>query len=151
MTSEPTDYRDDPGNASEFPEIVDDVDPERAGWPDPQLPTLPGDDYMGVDQFGTTVEEQIEGESLDRKLDREMPEEYVDPLAPPPRGDSEEALAYEDRMLSDREGMDPGRIVEADEGAHTDLEKDAVGYEVSGGENADYSPEESAMHIQPEV
>ncbi|MDP9398508.1 MAG: DUF5709 domain-containing protein [Actinomycetota bacterium] len=132
-----------------FPDIVDDAAPERSGVPEPQVAALPGDDYLAVDNFGTTVEEQIEGEPLDRKLEREEPEPYVDPLAPAGIAESDEALAYEDRLLSDREGASPGRLVELDEGAHTDLDKDAVAYEADG--ESDFSAEEAAIHVVPET
>jgi hypothetical protein len=41
---------------------------------DPQQASLPADQPAAVDDFGTTVEEQIEGEPLDMRVDRELPE-----------------------------------------------------------------------------
>jgi hypothetical protein len=34
---------------------------------------------VGVDHFGTTAEEQLEGESLDKKLSEEVPDDALDP------------------------------------------------------------------------
>ena len=42
-----------------------------------------------------------------------------------------------------------GRIVEPDEGARTDAEKDVVGSDV-GRDGGDLSAEETAMHVEPE-
>jgi hypothetical protein len=43
-----------------------------------------------------------------------------------------------------------GRLVEPDEGAHTDTEADLVAGDV-GTDLGGYSAEESAMHLEPEV
>lgn len=107
-----------------FPEIVDDADPADARYPEPQEPALPGDTLLGTDAVGTTVEEQLHGESLDQKLAREIPDD-----APT--------------------GVDPdraGRLVEPDAGAHTDTEPDLVASEADPASDA--SPEEAAMHIR---
>ena len=42
--------------------------------PEPEEPALPGDGFTGVEATGTTVEEQLAGESLDEKLARETAE-----------------------------------------------------------------------------
>lgn len=44
---------------------------------DPQQAPLPGDQSMGLDEFGTTVEEQIEGEPLDLRVGRKIPEDQA--------------------------------------------------------------------------
>jgi len=110
-----------------FPEIVDDADPMDGRLPEPQEPALPGDTLLGADKVGTTVDEQILGESLDDKLDREIPED------PNVTGGS-----VGDPTLA-------GRLVEPDEGAHTDEEADLVALEADPA--ADAAPEELAMHV----
>jgi hypothetical protein len=40
---------------------------------------VPLDRTFGVDRFGTTAEEQLEGESLDERLSEELPENRDDP------------------------------------------------------------------------
>jgi hypothetical protein len=132
---------------STFPEVVDDAYPERERIDDPQVAALPADHYLAADEFGTTVQEEIEGESLDARLAREQPE--PDPYAEPSVS-SDEDYDRENRLLSDPEGATVGRLVEPDEGAHTDIEKDVVARESLDGEY-DVSPEESAMHLEPEV
>ncbi len=77
--------------------------------------------------YGTTSAEQREGMSLDDRLSREEPDDPVTSHGSP--------LA--------------GRLVEPDEGAHEDTDKDAVARETDTGDEAlGWSPEESAMHIE---
>lgn len=145
-----TAYPEGDGLDTGFPDTVDDAYPERERVPDPQEAALPGDDYLAVDNFGTTVQEQIEGESLDTRLAQEEPEPYVDPLAPTGAGDSDASLDRENRLLSDPEGASVGRLVEPDQGAGTDLEKDVIAAEARGSEY-DLSAEEAAMHVESET
>lgn len=56
---------------NDIPDVADDDSPERERVPDPDEPALPSDPPLGVDAPGTTVDEQLEGESLDEKLSRE--------------------------------------------------------------------------------
>lgn len=137
------------GESNAFPDIVDDAAPEDSRYPEPQEPALPGDDFLAATDFGTTVQEQIEGESLDDRLARELPDPTLDPDAgAAPVNDAD--LDLENRMLSDPEGPVVGRLVEPDQGGASDFEPDAVAMEAFDGES-DLSPEESAMHVQPEV
>jgi hypothetical protein len=56
----------------EIPDVADDNSPERSRIPDdPEEPALPADRPLGAEAPGTTVAEQLEGESLDDKLARE--------------------------------------------------------------------------------
>lgn len=57
-----------------IPDLQDGT-PEQEWAVDPQRAPLPADRPTAVDDFGTTVEEQIEGEPLDLRVDREVPEE----------------------------------------------------------------------------
>jgi len=88
---------------------------------------------VAVNEFGTTANEQRDGESLDGRLAREVP----DP-----------ALAVEVPYLSEAEGMGDapaGRLVEPDEGARTDDVKENVATDV-GRDEGMRSAEEAAMH-----
>jgi hypothetical protein len=59
-------------DSDDIPAVADDNSPENALNPaDPEEPALPGDRAVAVDDRGTTVSEQLEGESLDDKLARE--------------------------------------------------------------------------------
>lgn len=90
----------------------------------------PPDEPLVVTDFGTTARETLEGESLDGRLARERPD--ATPASPDP---TDEALA--------------GRLVDTDQGAYADTEKDAVAYDV-GTDGGAASAEEAAMHVVPE-
>ncbi len=59
-----------------IPDLQDGT-PEQEWAVDPQQAPLPADQPTAVDDFGTTVEEQIGGEPLDRRVDREVPEDQA--------------------------------------------------------------------------
>jgi hypothetical protein len=65
-----------PGTADDDSTAWDEVDTGReADGPDPaQLPLDRDDRPLAVDRFGTTPQEAADGESLDLKLDREVPD-----------------------------------------------------------------------------
>jgi hypothetical protein len=73
-------------------------------------------------RYGTTDLEQAEGESLDQRLAEEEP---------------------------DIDHDQDGRLVAPDEGAHADLEKDEVAYDVGRAGSA-ASAEEAAVHVVDE-
>ncbi|GIJ34256.1 DUF5709 domain-containing protein [Verrucosispora sp. WMMD703] len=137
---------------------------------------LPGDRTpVAVDEFGTTAEEQLDGESLDYKLGRERFELPVDdPLAGPvdpdiaAEADSREQAAqaqldadvidpgptsdpkspvslYDHDRLGTSADATVGRLVEPDEGAHTDQETDSIAYD-AGAAGGGASAEELAVH-----
>jgi hypothetical protein len=78
--------------------------PEQEWAVDPQRAPLPADQPVAVDDYGTTVAEQIAGEPLDLRVDREVPEGQAmfgaagDPVvrpaqqAEPDRSDAADAL-----------------------------------------------------------
>jgi hypothetical protein len=163
-----------PDTADDDSTANDDVETGReADGPEPAQ--IPGDRTpVAVDRFGTTAEEQLDGESLDYKLQRESYERPADdPLAAPvdpdiaAEADSEEQAA---QAQLDADVMDPGptsdphspvslydhgqlgtpaaevgRLVQPDEGAHTDLEPDNVAYD-AGAAGGGASAEELAVH-----
>jgi hypothetical protein len=145
-------------------------------WP---LPPDREDGPVGLDDNATTAEGQRRGQSLDDRLAAEEPEMGEDDLPTPGSalGDEVTTEAQEategrdvevldgdaaqwadpDSPVStyDREGLDPleegrvGRLVEPDEGAHPDVERDEVArdYGASGGGPG---AEELAMHEIPD-
>ncbi|OKI68866.1 DUF5709 domain-containing protein [Micromonospora sp. CB01531] len=178
----------------EYPTPVS--DPEAEGLPDtadddstakddvltgreadgPEPAQLPGDrEPVAVDRYGTTAEEQLDGESLDYKLQREVYERPADdPLAGPvdpdiaAEADSDEAAAqaqFDADVIDPGPTSDPhsavsiydhgqlgavadhqvGRLVEPDEGAHTDQETDNIGYD-AGAAGGGATAEELAVH-----
>lgn len=116
---------------------LEDSFPERLWTEDPQRAPLPGDEAIAVDEFGTTAEEQRQGEPLDQRLSRERPDR--DPLL-------EDAA---DDAVSEAPARPAGRIVEDDEGARPDVESESVAYE-AGPDAGGYSAEEGAMRVEEE-
>lgn len=123
---------------------------------DPQYPSQEPDDTMidrGLDDpldegfvaperwsagedFGTTAEEQREGESLEQRLDQEIPE--PDPY---------EEATRENENLNDGEVGDEraGRLADPGRGIGEDTEKDLVADDV-GIDAGAASAEEAAVH-----
>jgi uncharacterized protein DUF5709 len=117
-------------------------------------------------RFGTTAEEQEEGESLDQLLAEEEPDTPLDADYGRPQDvaadddddddddedDDDEDAGDEDvdGLLLD-DGPDPraGRLVAEDEGAHPDDEEDLVARDV-GIDGGAASAEEAAMHVVEE-
>ncbi len=107
-------------------------------------------------RYGTTAEEQEEGESLDQLLDEEEPDTSWD-LDDEDDEDEQAVEDDEDAGEEDVDGLllddgpDPraGRLVAEDEGAHPDEEEDLVARDVgiSGGAA---TAEEAAMHVVEE-
>jgi hypothetical protein len=95
-----------------------------------------GEGYRGATKFGTTGEEERQGESLDQLLAEEEPDVSPD-----------EPWSDEDEPRDDEGTTEPraGRLVAPDEGAHGDEETDAVATEV-GIDGGAASAEEAAVH-----
>lgn len=107
----------------------------------------------GVDAFGTTVAEQRQGESIERRLAHEEPDPanaIEDPLVDWDMmgSDDPDAVSADDDFLGDGEVGDRrcGRLMAPDEGAHEDTEPDMVADDV-GIDGGGASAEEAAMHI----
>jgi hypothetical protein len=128
---------------------------------DSLLPDLEGDPldrgvapperWSAAMRFGSTADEQEEGESLDQLLAEEEPDDALDldddDDLPEDDEDSDEAEEYLDGLLLD-DGPDPraGRLVAEDEGAHPDEEADLVARDV-GIDGGAASAEEAALHV----
>lgn len=134
---EPSDPFEDEGLASPDPAMAG---KRITGDPQDDMP-VPGDRPVGVDEFGTTVAEQQEGEPLDLRLSREQPD-----LAAGSAPDMSENA--DNPYPADREER-VGRIVETDEGAREDTEADAVALDV-GTDGGGFTAEERAMRIERE-
>jgi hypothetical protein len=115
----------------------------------------PPERWSAAMKFGSTAEEQRDGESLDQLLAEEEPDPAleVDDLPEDRRSeDAEEDWAdeYVDGLLLD-DGPDPraGRLVAQDEGAHPDAEDELVARDagIDGGAAA---AEEAAVHVVEE-
>ena len=115
------DYADDESTA------YDDVDTGREadGWDPAPIPQDRDDHPLGLDEFGTTAEEERRGESLEGRLAREEPDVSPDDIAEPP-----------ERV---------GRLVDPEDGSLFDTEPDSVAYD-AGAAGAAPTAEEAAMH-----
>ncbi len=125
----------DPGFAAENEDVTGQGEGTMA--PPRDVPTA-------VDEYGTTAAEMHDGEPLDGRLAREEPD-VLDAVDLPA---DESATA--DTPFAEAAGQGIGRLVEPDEGAHTDTEKDMVASDV-GTDLGGYSAEEAAMHLEPEA
>jgi hypothetical protein len=134
---EPSDPFEDEGLASAEPGLAG---KRITGDPQDNMP-VPGDRPVAVDDFGTTAEEQQEGESLDGRLSREEPELLERAASTPDvseNADNPYPVDRDERV---------GRLVESDEGAREDDEPDAVAFDV-GTDQGGFSAEERAMRIE---
>ena len=61
-----------------LPEVAQDDSPTMAAAEDPEFAPLPGEQPAASVDFGTTSVEQAEGESLDGRLARELPDDAPD-------------------------------------------------------------------------
>jgi len=117
----------------------------------------PNEKPRALDAFGTTLAEEKQGETLDQRLAQEEPDPAmeVDPVDDAPAVRVGEAGVDADLdidssidFVDDGEVGDAraGRLVDPDQGAGTDLEKDMIGTDV-GIDGAAASAEEAAMHV----
>jgi hypothetical protein len=116
-----------------LPEVANDDSPTSEMAEDPEFAPLPGERPGASVDFGTTSEEQAEGESLEGRLAREVPDDDpgVRPAEDPQRGD-----AQLEQDLDTAPDSDSGTNRTAD-----DIE--ATAEAPVGGEG----PEESAVHV----
>jgi Family of unknown function (DUF5709) len=103
----------------------------------------PPDRWSAGEGFGTTAEEQEEGESLDELLAEEEPE--TDPYAESETEDEDD----DDRLYGFEPDPRAGRLVAEDEGVHPDAEDELVAEDV-GIDAGAASAEEAAVHEEDE-
>jgi hypothetical protein len=116
-----------------LPEVANDDSPTSEMAEDPEFAPLPGEGPGASADFGTTSLEQAEGESLDGRLARELPDDAPDVR---PAEDPQRAFAQLEQDLDTTPPTDSGTERTAD-----DLE--ATADSPIGGEG----PEESAVHV----
>jgi hypothetical protein len=115
-----------------LPEVANDDSPTAELAEDPEFAPLPGERPGASADFGTTSFEQAEGESLDGRLAREIPDDAPDVR---PAEDPQRASAQLEQDLDTTPPTDSGTERTAD-----DIE--ATADLPVGGESA----EEAAMH-----
>lgn len=125
-----------------------DEDPLEEGY-------SPPDRLQGVTAWGTTPEEQLQGETIEQRIHQELPDPDTAYGAPDNEsgmddgedmvgGDDVDAIPAERDFLGG-DGPPVGRLVAPDEGVGVDRESEAVASEAEPVGSA--SPEESAMHF----
>jgi hypothetical protein len=102
----------------------------------------PPERYSTAQKHGVTPAEEGAGETLEERLAQEEPE--PDPYAADESADEAEALS--EREVGDERA---GRLVEPDQGAGDDVEKELVAEDV-GIDGAAASAEEAAVHVLPD-
>ena len=112
----------------------------------------PPESARGMNRFGTTAEEELEGESLDQRLAQEVPDpNLASDLEASPTDENVDSvdnsrIEDEDLIYSEVGEDRAGRLVDPDEGLGADEEKDLIGSDV-GIDSAAASAEEAAVHI----
>ncbi|MBC9735335.1 hypothetical protein IBJ60_19135 [Nocardioides sp. zg-578] len=107
----------------------------------------PPEKYSVAQGYGNTPLEEAMGETLDQRLQQEVPEPdpYEQAEVEAARGELNDDIRGGSEVGDQR----AGRLVEPDEGAHTDVEKDMIAQDV-GIDGAGAAAEEAAVHIVDE-
>jgi hypothetical protein len=131
-------HHHDPGSRFEDAGIPDlqDGTPEQQEAEDPQELPLPGDAPNASVDWGTTVEEQIEGEPHDVRLARELPDPVLEEI-------------NDGRRRRADESADVGRLVNDERLQPGDTEPDTDATDV-GSDGGGLTQEERAIHLEPE-
>jgi hypothetical protein len=116
-----------------IPEVSQDDSPTQERAEDPQFEPMPGERANASVDFGTTALEQSEGESLEGRLDRELPDDAAD-IRPAEDPDREVGQLEQDTSTSPVSDSGTNRTAD-------DVE--ATSDASVGGEG----PEEGAVHL----
>ncbi len=137
MTADRPHHRD-AGSRFEDAGIPDlqDGTPEQQEAEDPQELPLPGDAPNASVDWGTTVEEQVEGEPHDVRLRREEPDPALDEI-------------NGGRRRRSTAGSDVGRLANDERLQPGDAQPDTDATDV-GADGGGLTPEEQAIHLEPE-
>ena len=115
-----------------IPEVSQDDSPTQERAEDPQFEPMPGERANASVDFGTTAFEQSQGESLEGRLAREVPDDAADVR---PAEDPDRSFQLE---------QDTSTTPESDSGTNrTADDVEATADPSVGGQG----PEESAMHV----
>ena len=104
----------------------------------------PPEKWSAGQGYGNTPLEESMGESLDQRVEQEVPE--ADPYEVAEAEDLDADVDQPDAQVGDERA---GRLVEPDEGVRTDAEKDLVAEDV-GIDGAAAGAEEAAVHVVDE-
>ncbi|MFI6789937.1 DUF5709 domain-containing protein [Nonomuraea sp. NPDC050383] len=96
-----------------IPDLQDGT-PEQQWAVDPQEAPLPGDRPIAVDEHGTTIDEQIQGESLDGRLSREVPDDQPLYEVDGPATVRDETAGDDDERVTEDSGLGVGSDLDTD-------------------------------------
>jgi len=123
--------------------VGDDVDDELdRGYSPPEK-------YSAGQGYGNTPWEQAHDRPLDDRLAEEVPEPDPADLADPQAADDDGVTHEADLDGGEVSDVRAGRLVDPDQGAGDDVEKDLVAEDV-GIDGAAASAEEAAVHVIPD-
>ena len=105
----------------------------------------PPDRIPASHNFGNTLEEQHEGESLEQRMTQEEPD--PDPYAERDATGEDDVDQWDPDMPEDERA---GRLVAPDEGSHEDVDQEPWADDV-GIDGAGASAEEAAMHVEGDL
>lgn len=105
----------------------------------------PPDRIPASHNYGNTVEEQHEGESLEQRMRQEEPD--PDPYAAGEEAGEDDVDQWDPDMPEDERA---GRLVAPDEGSHEDVDQEPWADDV-GIDGAGASAEEAAMHVEGDL
>ena len=111
--------------------------------------TTPADRPVASLDYGTTNREQHDGEPLDGRIARELPDPTLEAIEAIETGAPDPGIGSDEDTVGVGTAQS-GRLVEADEGARADSEADAVATDV-GIDDGAMSQEELAMHVVDEA
>src|SRR6185312_7791794 len=131
-------------------EVLDPID-ENDNDNDPDFSVydtswVPEDRPSRRTDYGDTLAEMREGESLDRRLAEDEPDVLDQELGDPVDQILGQRRDTEDDPEFEEEQPRAGRLVEPDEGLESDTEKDMIAYD-AGISGAGASAEEAAVHL----
>lgn len=106
--------------------------------------TPPAERPIGTDGYGVTAAEQRRGETISAYAAAEEPDTWTREDQAP-----DESMTADSPYPADPEER-AGRLVDSDEGAHSDTEPDTVATDV-GTDGGGFSAEERAIHVEPEA
>jgi hypothetical protein len=101
----------------------------------------PSDKWAGANRFGTTAAEEAQGETLDQRLEQEVPDVDAE--------DDSDTDEDESTRRGYEEDPRAGRLIAEDEGLGPDEEADSVAYD-AGIDSAAATAEEAAVHVVDE-
>jgi hypothetical protein len=151
-----------PKTADDDSTVRDDVESGReADGPDPA--SLPADEALGMNRFGTTAQEQRQGEELDAKVARETPDTPVDDPFAAPGALADEAVGEDAARQAgvDADVLDEGPVEPRTESAVSMYDEEPPGEPVgrlveddrregtaydAGADSGGATAEEQAMH-----